>query len=56
MEFIGGQSENPAVNFYDNAVDTWVSGNIYQLWLMKKERRKNSRIKSGSCSSITSNI
>lgn len=40
----GGQSGNPGSKFYDDAIDNWVSGNYYELWLMKKEEEKDKRI------------
>jgi penicillin amidase len=41
----GGQSGNPGSKFYDNAVDTWVAGKYYPLWMMKKEEEKDNRVK-----------
>lgn len=41
----GGQSGNPGSRFYDNAVDTWASGQYYQLWLMSQEERGDARVK-----------
>lgn len=31
----GGQSGNPGSPFYDNMIDTWARGNLYDLYLMK---------------------
>ncbi len=31
----GGQSGNPGSPFYDNMIDTWASGKLYDLYLMK---------------------
>ncbi|MBL7808037.1 MAG: penicillin acylase family protein [Saprospiraceae bacterium] len=33
--FPGGQSGNPGSRFYDNMVDTWASGNYYELLFLK---------------------
>ena len=33
----GGQNGNPGSRFYDDYVDTWVSGKYNRLWLMKPE-------------------
>lgn len=41
----GGQSGNPGSRFYDNAVDNWVQGKYYQLWMMQKEQGGDARIK-----------
>lgn len=32
----GGQQGNPGSRFYDNFIDTWVKGEYYPLWVMKK--------------------
>lgn len=41
----GGQSGNPGSRFYDNAVNNWVEGRYYQLWMMKEHDAKDSRVK-----------
>ncbi|WP_346239509.1 penicillin acylase family protein [Niabella insulamsoli] len=41
----GGQSGNPGSRFYDNAIDNWVKGKYYQLWMMKPEEASDKRIK-----------
>ncbi|MBO9617981.1 MAG: penicillin acylase family protein [Niabella sp.] len=41
----GGQSGNPGSRFYDNAVDTWASGQYYPLWLMNAGERGDARVK-----------
>ena len=41
----GGQSGNPGSRFYDNAVDTWVAGKYYQLWMMQPGDVKDNRVK-----------
>lgn len=41
----GGQSGNPGSRFYDNAIDNWVQGKYYQLWMMKKGQEGDSRVK-----------
>ena len=33
--FPGGQSGNPGSKFYDNMIDTWANGQLYDLFLMK---------------------
>ncbi|WP_316813919.1 penicillin acylase family protein [Pedobacter heparinus] len=33
--FPGGQSGNPGSPFYDNMIDTWASGKLYDLYLMQ---------------------
>ncbi|WP_300599700.1 penicillin acylase family protein [Niabella sp.] len=41
----GGQSGNPGSRFYDNAIDTWVTGNYYRLWMMNKDEQGDTRVK-----------
>jgi len=41
----GGQNGNPGSRFYDNSVDNWVQGKYYQLWMMKPDEAKDSRVK-----------
>lgn len=41
----GGQSGNPGSQFYDNGVNSWVSGKYYQLWMMKDTDQNDKRIK-----------
>ncbi|HMJ47918.1 MAG TPA: penicillin acylase family protein, partial [Ferruginibacter sp.] len=41
----GGQSGNPGSRFYDNFIDTWVSGKYYTLWMMTKNEVNDPRIK-----------
>ena len=41
----GGQSGNPGSIFYDNFIDTWVAGQYYRLWVMKKTEANDQRIK-----------
>jgi penicillin amidase len=41
----GGQSGNPGSKFYDNFVDTWVTGKYYRLWVMKSSEKNDKRIK-----------
>ncbi|WP_443938181.1 penicillin acylase family protein [Pedobacter sp. MW01-1-1] len=40
----GGQSGNPGSKFYDNMVDTWASGNLYDLFFMQSSTDANSKI------------
>jgi penicillin G amidase len=42
----GGQSGNPGSRFYDNAVDNWVAGKYFPLWMMNKNETNDKRIKS----------
>lgn len=37
----GGQSGNPGSQFYDNAVDDWVAGKIYELLYLKSPHDKH---------------
>ncbi|WP_018629487.1 penicillin acylase family protein [Niabella aurantiaca] len=41
----GGQSGNPGSRFYDNAIDTWVTGQYYRLWMMDRQEQGDARIK-----------
>ena len=40
----GGQSGNPGSKYYDNMVDTWASGNYYELLFMKSADVSSDRI------------
>lgn len=40
----GGQSGNPGSRFYDNMVDTWASGNYYDLLFLKSAAEANDRL------------
>ena len=40
----GGQSGNPGSRFYDNMVDTWASGNYYDLLFLKSPEDTSDRI------------
>ncbi|MFN0176619.1 MAG: penicillin acylase family protein [Saprospiraceae bacterium] len=40
----GGQSGNPGSKFYDNMVDTWASGNYYDLLFLKSANEPSARI------------
>ncbi len=40
----GGQSGNPGSRFYDNMVDTWASGNYYDLLFLKSPEENPGRI------------
>jgi penicillin amidase len=42
--FPGGQSGNPGSPYYDNMVDTWASGNYYELLFLKSADETNTRI------------
>ncbi|RZM21561.1 MAG: penicillin acylase family protein [Pedobacter sp.] len=41
----GGQNGNPGSRFYDNFVDTWVKGEYFLLWVMKKTDGIDKRVK-----------
>lgn len=41
----GGQSGNPGSRFYDNFIDTWVKGEYYSLWVMKKTDNIDRKVK-----------
>ena len=40
----GGQSGNPGSRFYDNMIDTWASGNYYDLLFLKSPEDTSDRI------------
>jgi penicillin amidase len=40
-----GQSGNPGSKYYDNFVDSWVKGEYYKLWMMKKSEVSDSKVK-----------
>ena len=40
-----GQNGNPGSRYYDNFVDTWVKGEMYKLWVMRKEDTGDARVK-----------
>lgn len=42
--FPGGQSGNPGSKYYDNMVDTWASGNYYELLFLKSAGENSPRI------------
>lgn len=42
--FPGGQSGNPGSKYYDNMVETWASGNYYELLFLKSPDEENGRI------------
>lgn len=42
--FPGGQSGNPGSPFYDNMIDTWAKGELYDLNLMQNEKDKQVKI------------
>jgi penicillin amidase len=41
----GGQSGNPGSKYYDNFVETWVRGEYYRLWFMKKSDAIDNNVK-----------
>lgn len=41
----GGQNGNPGSRFYDNFIDTWVKGEYYPLWVMKKSDAIDRKVK-----------
>jgi penicillin amidase len=41
----GGQSGNPGSKFYDDFVDTWVKGQYYSLWIMKRNETSDEKVK-----------
>ena len=41
----GGQSGNPGSKYYNNAVDDWVAGRYYKLWMMKRNEAADSRVR-----------
>ena len=42
--FPGGQSGNPGSPYYDNMIDTWAKGQLYNLVLMTSANDKNAKI------------
>lgn len=42
--FPGGQSGNPGSPYYDNMIDTWAKGQLYDLVLMTSVNDKNAKI------------
>jgi len=42
--FPGGESGNPGSPYYDNMIDTWAKGQLYNLVLMTSENDKNAKI------------
>ncbi|MEI9945238.1 MAG: penicillin acylase family protein [Chitinophagaceae bacterium] len=40
-----GQSGNPGSKYYDDFVDTWVKGEYYTLWMMKKSEATDKKVK-----------
>ncbi|TDQ08601.1 penicillin acylase family protein [Pedobacter metabolipauper] len=42
--FPGGQSGNPGSKFYDNMIDTWASGQLYDLFFMQSENDPSAKI------------
>lgn len=40
----GGQSGNPGSKFYDNMVDTWATGQLYELYFMQSPTDKSAKI------------
>jgi penicillin amidase len=40
----GGQSGNPGSFYYDNLLETWRKGELYELIYMKKPEETNNRI------------
>lgn len=42
--FPGGQSGNPGSKYYDNMVDTWATGNYFDLLFLKSSDEQNGRI------------
>lgn len=41
----GGESGNPGSKYYDDFVDSWVTGKYYKLWFMKDADRADKNIK-----------
>ncbi|HEY2721063.1 MAG TPA: penicillin acylase family protein [Chitinophagaceae bacterium] len=41
----GGQSGNPGSKFYDDFVDSWVKGQYYSLWMMKRTETGDKKVK-----------
>jgi len=42
--FPGGQSGNPGSKFYDNMIDTWAKGELYDLYFMKSPDDPSAKI------------
>ncbi|MES2827770.1 MAG: penicillin acylase family protein [Bacteroidota bacterium] len=42
--FPGGQSGNPGSKFYDNMIDTWANGQLYDLYFMSNLNDRSSKI------------
>lgn len=42
--FPGGQSGNPGSRFYDNMIDTWASGKLYDLYFMQSPNDPTAKI------------
>jgi penicillin amidase len=42
--FPGGQSGNPGSKFYDNMIDTWAKGELYDLYFMKSPTDASAKI------------
>ena len=42
--FPGGQSGNPGSIFYDNMIDTWANGKLYDLFFMQSANDGNAKI------------
>jgi len=40
-----GQSGNPGSKYYDNFIDTWVTGDYYKLWVMSKIEAVDEKVK-----------
>jgi penicillin amidase len=40
----GGQSGNPGSRFYDNAVEDWVKGRVYEILFLTGPEEKNPRV------------
>jgi penicillin amidase len=42
--FPGGQSGNPGSRYYDNMIDTWATGNLYDLYFMQSAEDPSAKI------------
>jgi penicillin amidase len=42
--FPGGQSGNPGSKYYDNMIDTWANGQLYDLYLMQSPEDPSAKI------------
>ncbi|RZL05881.1 MAG: hypothetical protein EOO89_25360, partial [Pedobacter sp.] len=40
----GGQSGNPGSKFYDNMIDTWANGELYDLYFMQSPDDASAKI------------